>query len=145
MAEAAFKRIAEERGVGLSFNVTSRATSDCEEGNPVYSPARRLLKEKGYDFSHYSRQITLGEIKNADYVLIMDDINLRDIVRLTGGNYGEKIFKLGHFLPDKKDIDDPWYTGDFERAYAEIYAGCTAFMDYLLKEHAAAFSYDKRH
>lgn len=145
MAEAVFKRLAEERGLALSFDVSSAATSDCEEGNPVYAPAMRVLREKGYSFRHIARQITLKDIKNADYILVMDGINLRDIVRFTGGNFSEKIFKLGHFLSDKIDIDDPWYTLDFERTYKEIYASCNAFLDYVCGEHKNALEYDKRH
>jgi protein-tyrosine phosphatase len=145
MAEAIFKKLIKERDVELSFNVSSFATSDCEEGNPIYPPAQRVLKNYGYNFKHTARQISLKEIKNADYLLVMDDINLRDLTRLTCGSYGDKIFKLGHFLPEQIDIDDPWYTGDFERTYNEIYSACTAFLDYLLSEHADAFDYDKRH
>jgi protein-tyrosine phosphatase len=145
MAEAVFKRIIKERGVELSFNVSSFATSACEEGNPIYPPAVRVLKKYGYDFSHTARQISLREIKNADYLLVMDEINLRDLTSFVCGNYGDKIFKLGHFLPEKIDIDDPWYTGDFERTYREIYSACTHFLDFLLVEHAEAFDYDKRH
>jgi protein-tyrosine phosphatase len=143
MAEAIFKRLAEEQGVALSFQISSRATSDCEEGNAVYPPAQRVLKNYGYNFAHIARQINLQEVKNADYILVMDEINLKDLLRLTGGNYGDKIFKLGHFLKDKIDIDDPWYTGEFDRTYNEIYSSCQAFLNFLLIKHSSAFTYDK--
>lgn len=144
-AEAVFCRMIGEEGLSASFRVTSRATSDCEEGNPVYPPAARELKERGYNFTHRAKQLTLQDVKNADYVLVMDSLNLRDTVRLTGGHYGEKIFKLGQFLTPQLDIDDPWYTGDFARAYGAIYASCRAFLDFLKQKHAAAFGYDRRH
>ena len=144
MAEAVFLRLIKERGVALSFTVNSRATSDCEEGNPVYPPAQRALKERGYDFSHRAKKLTLADIKNADYVLVMDKMNLSDLTYIAGA-HSEKVRMLGHFLPEKIEIDDPWYTRDFDRAYNEIYAACNAFLDYLLKEHAEAFKYDKKH
>ena len=136
-------RLIEERGVALSFTVNSRATSDCEEGNPVYPPAQKALKERGYNFSHRAKKLTLADIKNADYVLVMDRMNLADVTCIAGA-HSEKVRMLGHFLPEKIEIDDPWYTRDFNRAYNEIYAACNAFLDYLLKEHAEAFKYDKR-
>lgn len=144
MAEAVFKRLTEERGVSLSFNINSYATSYCEEGNSVYPPVQALLKEKGYDFTHNSQVLTLTDVKNADYILIMDRLNRRDIQRLTGGNYDEKIFMLGSF-GEGGDIADPYYTRDFERTYREVYAACNGFLDYLLSEHAEAFDYDRRH
>lgn len=144
MAEAVFCRLIEERGYALSFTVNSRATSDCEEGNPVYPPAQKALKERGYNFSHRAKKLTLADIKNADYILVMDRMNFSDVTYLAGA-YSEKVFMLGYFLPEKIEIDDPWYTRDFDRTYDEIYASCNAFLDYLEAKHAEALKYDKRH
>lgn len=143
MAEAIFKKMIEDEGLGYSVKVSSYATSDCEEGNPVYPPAARVLKAKGYNFTHRSTQIELEDIKNADFVLCMDDGNLHSLWRIAGESYKHKIHLLGHYLPQKILIDDPWYTGDFERTYSEIYASCQAFLEYLKREHAKALNYDK--
>ena len=156
MAEAVFSRIAKERGVALSFRISSRATSDCEEGNPVYPPAMKVLKSHGYDFSHRAVKLGIAGVKNADYVLVMDDMNLSDVTAMTCGRYAEKIFKLGFFDGWKngvtdvengrgKDIDDPWYTRDFERAYSDITDGCKGFLKFLKSEKASAFAYDGAH
>ncbi len=144
MAEAVFLRLAEERGVELSFNVNSRATSDCEEGNAVYPPVQKVLREKGYNFSHRAKKLTLSDIKNADYILVMDKMNYADVIRLAGAEYAEKVFMLGSFLTEGKEIDDPWYTREFNIAYSEIYAACVGFLNYLMRERSAAFNYDKR-
>ncbi len=143
MAEAAFKRIVEEEGFSSSFNITSYATSDCEEGNPVYPPAQRVLRQNGYNFSHRAQKISLTQIKNADYVLCMDKSNYSNLLALAGVEYAHKIYLLGHFLPEKIVIDDPWYTGEFERAYAEIYSSCQAFLSFLKIKHSKALNYDK--
>lgn len=145
MAEAVFKRLAHEEGVDSSLSVSSFATSDYEVGNPVYPPAQRVLDEKGYTFSHRAQKLTLAEIKNADYVLVMDGMNYEDVCRTAGKNYENKVFKLGSFLPEPIDIADPWYTGDFERAYSEIYSSCKVFLHYLMTKHERAFEYDSRH
>lgn len=144
MAEAVFKRLCEERNVALSFKINSRATSDCEEGNPVYPPVQRVLKNRGYNFAHRAEQISLSDVKNADYVLVMDGMNYSDLLRMTGGGYADKVLKLGDFMPRKGDIDDPWYTRDFERTYNEIYAACNGFLDWIMQEHREAFAYDGR-
>ena len=145
MAEAVFCRLAEEDGLKNSFRVTSFGTSDCEEGNPVYYPAAQTLKNHGVtNFHHRAQMISLKDIKNSDYIIVMDHMNMRDIVRMTGGQYGEKIFKLGYFS-DGEDVDDPWYTRDFERAYQSIKVGCQAFLQYLKTQHAQALEYDRLH
>lgn len=146
MGEAIFKRMAEEEGLAHSFDVRSFGTSDEEEGNPVYLPARRTLESHGiFGFTHRARQLSLKDVKNTDYILVMDNSNMFDVVRLTAGRYGEKIFKLGHFCTPQLDVDDPWYTRDFERAYREIYSGCEGFMEYIKNTHASALDYDRRH
>lgn len=144
MAEAVLKKIAEEEGVISSLRINSYATSYCEEGNGVYPPVQMLLKGKGYVFSHRSQVLTVSDVKNADYVCVMDSFNKRDVLRLTGGNYNEKIFMLGSF-GEGGDIADPYYTRDFERTYREVYSACKGFLNYLLTMHADAFSYDRRH
>lgn len=140
MAEAVFRRLIGERGIEGFFRVDSCGTSDCEEDNPVYPPAQKVLKERGYDFKHRARGITLADVKNADYLLVMDGMNYADLVRMAGLSYADKVMRLGHFLPEKIDIDDPWYTRDFERTYNEIYAACTAFLDWLQEKHRGVFS-----
>ena len=145
MAELIFKKMVEERGLSLSFNVSSFGTSDEETGNPVYPPAKKTLEAHGIKEGHTARQLTLRDVINADYVLVMDSMNLMDVLRLTGGKFGEKIFKLCSFTANPRDIADPWYTRDFERAYSDIRDGCEGFLGYLMREKSEALAYDKRH
>lgn len=145
MAEAVFREMVNRRGLGLSFDISSRGTSDEEEGNHIYPPAARTLRAHGISADHISTQLTKREVVNADYVLVMDAGNLFDVLRLTGGQYGEKIFKLSYFSGLPRDVADPWFTRDFERAYSDIYAGCEGFLNYLLTERAELFGYDSRH
>lgn len=145
MAELIFKKIAEERGLALSFNITSFATSEYEVGSGIYPPAKRTLEKHGVSGTHVARQITLKDVINNDYILVMDSDNLMSLLRLTGGSFGEKVFKLCSFTSRPRDIADPWYTRDFETAYQDIAEGCEGFLDFLLKDHKEAFGYDKRH
>lgn len=145
MAELIFKKLVTERELDLSFRIGSFATSDCEEGSPIYPPAKKTLAKHGVEGTHISRQLSLKDVKNYDYILIMDSNNLFDVLRLTGGNYSEKIYKLCSFTSRPRDVADPWYTLDFEKAYSDIEEGCRAFLEFLLKEKAEAFAYDKRH
>ncbi len=145
MAELVFKKLVKERGIELSFNISSFGTSDCEEGNGIYPPAKRTLDYHNVEGSHIARQISKKDILNNDYILVMDTDNLFDVLNIAGGNCKDKIFKLRAFTGDNGDISDPWYTRNFERAYKDIEEGCVAFLGYLLKEKKKAFDYDKRH
>ena len=145
MAELIFKKMVKERGLELSFEITSRGTSDEEEGNGIYPPAAKTLRAHGVEGAHISTQLSKREVINADYVLAMDSGNLFDVLRLTGGACSDKVFKLCSFTSRPRDVADPWYTRDFESAYADIYEGCEGFLNYLLREHADMLGYDSRH
>ncbi|MDE6104655.1 MAG: low molecular weight phosphotyrosine protein phosphatase [Clostridia bacterium] len=145
MAELIFKDMVKERELALSFNITSFGTSDCEEGSQIYPPTKHTLNMHAISGSHIAKQISLKDIINNDYILVMDSSNLFDLLRLTGGEFGDKIYKLCSFTDNPRDVADPWYTRDFEKAFSDISDGCRAFLDYLLKEKAEAFDYDKRH
>ena len=135
MAELIFKKMVEERGAKDCFEITSRGTSDEEEGNPIYYPAARLLRERGIEGAHRAVQLTKKEVLNADYVLVMDSSNLFDVLRLTGGQCSEKVFKLLSVTSRPRDVADPWYTRNFERAFADISEGCEGFWNFLVSEH----------
>lgn len=145
MAELILKHLVKERGIGGSFDIKSFGTSDEEEGNPIYPPARRVLAAHGIEGGHVARQLSLKDVINSDFVLVMNTSNLLDVLRLTGGEFGDKIFKLLSFSPSPRDVADPWYTGDFEKAFVDIYEGVNYFLDYVLKEKSEAINYDKRH
>lgn len=137
MAEFVFKKMVDERSLSLSFDITSRGTSDEEEGNGIYPPAARTLRTHGIEGRHVSRQLTKKEVLNADYVLVMDSGNLFDVLRLTGGQCSEKVFKLCSFTSHPRDVADPWYTRDFERTYSDVARGCAALADEIAASAAA--------
>lgn len=145
MAELIFKNMVKEEGLASSFCISSFATSDEEEGNPIYPPALRTLALHGIEGSHTAKQLSLSDIKNNDYILVMDSSNLLNVVRLAGGEYSHKVYKLCSFTSNPRDVADPWYSRDFERAFSDIEDGCRCFLDYILKEKAQLINYNKRH
>ena len=135
MAEAIFTRLAGERGVLSLFNVRSFATSSYEVGNPVYPPAASALRRHGItDFTHFSRQLTAKDIADSDCVLVMDGMNLADVTALARVEDRGKIRLLGSYLHPPREIADPYYTRDFERAWSDISSACAALLDSLLQE-----------
>lgn len=145
MAELIFKKLVDGQGLNSSFKITSFGTSDCEEGNPIYPPAKRALERHGVEGEHVAKQISKRDILNNDYILVMDTNNLFDVLSISGDSCSEKIYKLRAFTGDNSDIADPWYSLNFEKAFLKIEEGCKAFLKYLLKHNKEAFDYDNRH
>ena len=145
MAELYFKDLVKLKGLELSFRISSFATCDYNDGSGIYPPAKKTLIRHAIPGEHISRHVELKDIMNNDYILVMDENNLSDILRLTGGRYFEKIYKLLSFTGETLDVADPYFTGDFERTFSDIERGCKSFLDYLLKSKPDLFNYDKYH
>ncbi|MCI9404964.1 MAG: low molecular weight phosphotyrosine protein phosphatase [Clostridia bacterium] len=130
MAELVFADKTEKRGIADRFEISSRGTSDEEEGNRIYPPAAAELARHGIGGTHIAQRLTAAEVEASDYVLVMDGKNLRDSYLITNGRFADKISKLGAYS-GAGDIIDPWYSRDFSRTYAEIDAACDAFLSAL--------------
>ena len=137
MAEYILKDMVKKAGLSDRFVIDSAATSSEEiwggVGNPVYPPAARKLSEHGISCSgHHARQVTRADYARYDLLIVMEQYNIRGVLRLIGGNDPEgKIRLLRDYTDHPGDIDDPWYTGDFETAYRQIRKGCEGLLDSL--------------
>ena len=130
MAEFVMLHLAEAAGIARDFEIASVAVSTEEIGNDIYPPAKRKLTEKGIPFSHRAaRRITLADYHYYDYIVCMDRSNLRWLRRVLGEVDMSKVSLLMDWTGENRDVADPWYTGDFEVAYQDIYRGCKAMME----------------
>ena len=77
---------------------------------------------------HEARRFSKADYAAFDDILCMEERNRRGLLRLSGGDPEGKIHLLLDYTDDPHDIDDPWYTGDFEKAYREIREGCTGYL-----------------
>lgn len=135
MAEFIFKDLINKKGIADRFYVASAATSYEEIGNPVYPPARRKLLEHGIDPSgKYAIHMERADYDAYDFLIGMEQMNIRNMYRITGSDPQKKICRLLDYSKRPRDISDPWYTGDFDRAYEDILEGCEALLKYLSDE-----------
>ena len=138
MAEFLFKDMLSRRGI-TDITVLSSATSSDEiyrgVGNPVYPPARAKLEEAGISCANKrAQQLRVEDYPNFDFFIGMDSANIRNMQRLFGGDPQRKIRKLMEYTARGGDVADPWYSGDFDRAFSDIKAGCKALYFALLGE-----------
>ena len=135
MAEFIFRDMIDKRGI-RNISCASAATSTEEiwggSGNPIYPPAKRVMKEHSIPFDeHYAVQIKKSDYDKYDFIIGMDRMNIRNILYITGGDPDKKVCTLLSFTGCSADVSDPWYTHDFETAYRDITAGCEALVKYL--------------
>ena len=118
IAEILFSKLVEENGLSEQFNISSRAISNEESGNDIYPPMKRVLISHNIQFDrHYATKISYQEFNDADYIFFMDSSNLWYLQRLFGES---KKFHLISEYSDKKEVEDPWYTGRYELVFSQI-------------------------
>jgi protein-tyrosine phosphatase len=64
----------------------------------------------------------------------MDQRNIVNMSRIVGSDTKKKISRLLEFAGVARDIADPWYTGDFDQTYDDVYKGCTALLEHILSK-----------
>ena len=132
MAELMFKDMIKKKGLESKFLIESAGTSNEEEGNPVYPPAARKLAEFGISTSgKYARKLIKADYEKYDYILAMENSNLRNIEKILGKDVDKKVFRLLDLSKNPRDIADPWYTGNFDITYSDIKEGLEAFISFL--------------
>lgn len=132
MAEYLLKDMVKKRGIEEIFYIDSAATSTEEIGNPVHYGTRDKLQQMNIKCgNHIARRITKQDYKTFDYILAMEEQNIRNIKRIIGEDKENKISKLLDFTTNPRDIADPWYTGNFDKTYEDIRQGLEGFLRYL--------------
>ena len=130
MAEFVMKSLAASAGLEREFDIASAATSSEELGNPVYPQARRKLAEHGIGCAgKTARRMTAADYGAYDLLIGMDAANLRNMLRICGGDPDGKLHKLTEYCGRPDDnVADPWYTGDFEATWRDVSEGCKCLL-----------------
>ena len=113
------------------FEIASAAVSSEETGNPVYPPARRCLSAHGipFDRDKTARKVTEADYREYDRIVCMDAWNLRLLRRIIPEDPQGKVRLMMEYAGERRDVADPWYTGDFEKTYEDLVKGCRALLE----------------
>lgn len=132
MAEFLFKDIVKKRKLENEFIIESAATSSEEEGSPVYYKVTEKLANLGISTKgKHARKLTKEDYDKYNYILGMEESNIRNIYRILGEDKENKVYRLLDFSNNPRDISDPWYTRNFDITYEDIMEGLNTFLDYL--------------
>ena len=133
MAEFVMKKMVKDAGREAQFEIASAATSTEEICNSVYPPARRILAEHGIGCAgKTARQMTRQDYDYFDQIIAMDRNNLRNLKRMFGEDTQHKISLLMDYTHRPGDVADPWYTGDFETTWRDVWDGCEGLLKSIM-------------
>lgn len=118
-AEGVMKELINQNGTKDKFFIDSAGTIDYHEGELPDPRMIQSASERGYDLNHIARQIKKADLENFDYIITMDDVIHKSVLKLDSQKkYHHKIFRMTDFLTTMKsdEIPDPFYGNkeDFE-------------------------------
>lgn len=132
MAESVMTDLLFRRGKGSSVCVSSAAAHTDEIGNPPHRGTVECLRARGIPLvPHRARLMTAKDGEMFDLLIGMDVWNVRDMKRIVGEKYAEKVKMLLDFSGRPRPIADPWYTGNFDESFRDILEGCEGLYAYL--------------
>ncbi len=134
MAEFVMKDMVQKEGIADQFYIASAATSTEEIGNPVHYGTRNKLAQVGISTAgKYAVRMERSDYQAYDYIIGMDKWNYKNMLRIAGKDPAGKISLLLDYTDHPRDVADPWYTGDFEKTYADVTAGCEGLLRHIKK------------
>lgn len=132
MAECVASQMIKERGLQDKIKVASSATSFEEVGNQIYPPAARKLKEEGVEvLAHRAVRITPKDAKEFDYIVCAEERNVRAVKQIVGD--ADNVYRLLDFSTNPRDIADPWWTGNFDVTYDDVFDGCESLLNHIVQ------------
>lgn len=132
MAEFVMKDLVRKAGREEQFIIASKAARRDELGHDSHYGTKTKLRQMGVPFE--KRKATLlskSDYDAYDYLIAMDRENISDMLRLFGGDPDKKIHMLLEFAGLKREVADPWYTGNFDETYEDVLTGCKGLMHRL--------------
>ncbi len=133
------KKLVSDAGLSDRFVIASSATSTEEIWNGVGSPLHRGAAEElsrgGVPYT-MRRAVLLSESDYSEYDLFvcMDLRNMRNIRRIFPSDKELKIKMLMDFTDGGGEVSDPYYTGNFQKTYKDIYDGCKSLFEKIMKK-----------
>ncbi len=133
MAEFVFRDMVKKAGLEDQFVIASAATSTWELGNPPHYGTQAELKKHGITCGgKRAVRLKYSDYDDYDLILGMDRENIRDMMRLFDGDPDGKVRLLKEYSTGG-EVDDPWYSGDFETTYRDVSEACRGLLDSLVK------------
>jgi protein-tyrosine phosphatase len=136
-----FRTRAERKGFGALVDVASAGTGDWHVGMPADPRAVAHAARRGYDLSGVrARQVGAEHFERFDWILGMDNGNLRDLRALRPPSYSGRLGLFLDFAPHLglRDVPDPYYGAPlhFERVLDLVEQASDGLLSHLFGRHA---------
>ncbi len=135
MAEAVFLHKVREAGLQAQIEADSAGTGDWHIGEPPHHGTRGILAANAIAYEHRARQLARADFTRFQYLLTMDDANLRAVHRMATGNAHVALFLSYAPHATVREVPDPYYTGNFHEVYELVNEAADGLLHAIRREH----------
>jgi len=144
LAEAIFKDKIRRRNLDVYVEADSCGTANYHIG---HSPDERTIKnalKNGVTIDHRGRQLADEDLDHYDFILVMDNSNHRNVLRLKNAEkYQHKIslMRVYDSTGRGKEVPDPYYgnESDFQEVFEILDRSTEQFIQHLEENHLKKF------
>ncbi len=138
-AEGIFDKMVKEQGLEDKISVDSAGTAGYHDGELPDSRMRKHGARRGYKFDSISRKLTINDFDDFDKIIVMDDSNYHNVMRLAPDVESEKkVYRMVEFSRQyaHDHIPDPYYMGaeGFELVLNLLEDACRGLLDEVKQE-----------
>lgn len=139
-AEVIFFDLVEKANLIDHFYIDSAGTHGIFAGAAPDPRAQAMAKQRGLKMQHIiSRQITLTDFHQFDYIVAMDHSNLEHLRSICPSSFQDKLALLLSYSkePQTLDVPDPYSGGEqgFVQVYDLIVSGAQGLLTKIMTEH----------
>lgn len=141
LAEAVFRQVVAEAGLEAHFRIDSAGTSGYHDGDPPDRRTAEVAGRRGVEVIGASRQVTAEDVSAFDYLVVMDEDNLRAVKRLVKSAPGDAEVRLfREFDPEADDdmeVPDPYFGGPdgFEIVHDLVERSARGLLEHIVERH----------
>lgn len=137
MAEAIFRDLVQQKSLQGLIQVDSAGTGNYHVGEGPHRGTKKILeKYQINDEGLIARRIQQEDLHTFQYIIAMDSENITNIRRLGKISAKTKVMRLRDFVQGerKRDVPDPYFTGNFEEVYALVKEGCEHLLEHIVQD-----------
>ena len=141
LAEAILNHKVIEKELKGTIRSDSCGTSDYHIGEQPDERSLLCAKNRGILINHRGRQINRLDLKDFDYLIVMDQSNLQKVKNLmdSHGLSHSHLYLMREFQPNAahSDVPDPYYgeADGFEEVYDILEESLENFLAKIIKDH----------
>ncbi|TVP82570.1 low molecular weight protein-tyrosine-phosphatase [Thioalkalivibrio sp.] len=140
MAHGVFAERIREAGLEHAVEVDSAGTHSYHVGEPPDRRAQATARARGYELSgQRARRLVEDDFRDFDYVLVMDDENLRNARALQPTDGTARLHRFLEFAGSRpeREVPDPYYGGSqgFATVMDLVEEAATGFLSHLRQRH----------